>query len=155
MNLSFGCSVCFGHSLNRVLMLRYCHDRNTDDFSYPFSQVLIARRHDVAFMLRDSLNDTIVGVRALVQTGKTLESRVFCDSQRDSIRLSELFQLGHHAVCNVRHAFCVQTVHHWLYDVEFVFDREVDEVCVDDDVKGRAELGVVAEEERTRCFWSW
>lgn len=68
MDLSFGCSVCFGHSLDRVLMLRYGHDRNTDDFSNPLSQVFIARGHNVTLMLSDSLNDTIVSVRALVQT---------------------------------------------------------------------------------------
>ena len=42
---------------------------------------------------------------------------------------------------------CVETVHHAGDDVDLVLDGEVDEVGVDEDVVGRAELHVVLEEQ--------
>lgn len=136
-------------------MLSDGHDGHAHDLAHTTPQVLVARGHDVAFVLSDALHDAVVGVGALVHAGQAFEARVFGDAQCDAVRLSELLELGHHAVGDVGHAFGVQTVHHRLHDVEFVFDREVDEVRVDDDVVGRTQLRVVVEEQSARCFWSF
>lgn len=47
--------------------------------------------------------------------------------------------------------FCVEAVHHTFHDIEAVLDAEVDKVRVEDNVKGRTKLRVVAQKERTRC----
>ena len=49
--------------------------------------------------------------------------------------------------CDVWDTLGVQAVHHALDNVHLVFDGEVDEVGVHEDVEGRPQLGVVLEEE--------
>ena len=51
--------------------------------------------------------------------------------------------------CDVWDTLGVQAVHHALYNVHLVFDGEVDEVGVDQNVERRPKLGVVLEEEST------
>lgn len=67
-----------------------------------------------------------------------LEARIFNDLQSDSVLLSEFFHLSHDAVCDVRNALGVQAFHHILYDVQFVFYREINEICIDKNVIRRA-----------------
>ena len=69
------------------------------------------------------------------------------DPQGDPVLGAELLQLSHHAVGDVRDTLGVERVHHVLDYVHLVLDREVDEVGIDEYVEGRAELGVVLEEQ--------
>ena len=128
------------------------HDGHADYFPHSPAQILVACGHNVALVLRDSLHNAVVRVRALVQTRQPLESRVLGDAQRDPIVLSELLQLGHHAVAYVRYALGIHAVHHRLYYVEFVFDRKIYEIRVDEHVIGRAQLRVIIKKQRTRCL---
>ena len=73
--------------------------------------------------------------------------RVLDDPQGDPVLGPKLLQLRHHAVGDVGDALGVEGVHHILDNVHLILDGEVDEVGVDEYVKGRAELGVVLEEE--------
>jgi hypothetical protein len=59
----------------------------------------------------------------------------------------ELLELAHDAVGYARRALRQEAVHHRPHDVHLVPYREVDEVCIDQDVVGRPELRVVLEEE--------
>ena len=61
----------------------------------------------------------------------------------------QFFKLRHDAVCDVRNALGIESVHHVLDDVHLVLDGEVDEVGVDQDVKRRPKLSVVLEEKST------
>ncbi len=61
--------------------------------------------------------------------------------------MAEFFQLRDHAVCDTGNALCQQAVHHRLEDVHFILNRVVDEVGVNENLVGRAELHVVGEEE--------
>ena len=115
-------------------MRLHTHDGHTDNFPDSSAQILIACGHNVTLVLGDSLHNAVVRIRALVQAGQPLESRVLGDAQRDPIVLSELLQLGHHAVAYVGYALGIHAVHHRLYYVQFVFDRKVDEICVDEHV---------------------
>jgi len=49
---------------------------------------------------------------------------------------AEFFELAHDAVGDAWDAFGEEAVHHGAYHVHFVFDGEVDEVGVDEDVVG-------------------
>ena len=92
----------------------------------------------------------VVGVGAPVVAGEPLEPGVLGDPERDAVPRPELLQLGHHAVGHARDALGVQAVHHALHQVDLVLDRVVDKVGVDEDVVGRAEALVPAEEEGGR-----
>ncbi len=48
----------------------------------------------------------------------------------------------------------IQTIQHALDNVQLVLDGEVDEVGVQEDVVGRAELRVVLEEQGRRDLWA-
>lgn len=122
------------------------HNRNTHNFPDSSSEFFVASGHNVTFVLRHSLHQTVVCVSSFVQTRQALETRVLRDSQRDSITLAQLLQFGHHAVSYVRRTFGEHTVHHRLNYVQLVFDREVDEVCIDKDMIWRTQLSVVIEE---------
>lgn len=97
-------------------------------------------------MLGHALHQTVVGVDPPVQALDPLEARVFYDPERQLVLGTELFQLADHAIRDVRDALGVEAVHHGFDHVEFVFNAKVDEIGVDEDVVGRAELGVVLEE---------
>lgn len=45
-------------------------------------------------------------------------------------------------------AFSIQTVHEALHHIDFVLNREVNEVGIDNDVKWRTQLAVVSQEQR-------
>ena len=72
---------------------------------------------------------------------------VLDNPQGDPVLGAELLQLRHHAIGDVRDTLGVEGVHHVLDNVHLVLDREVDEVGIDENVEGRAELGVVLEEQ--------
>ena len=49
------------------------HDGNAGNLSYPPLEVLVAGGDDVALVLRDPLDEAVVGARPLVQARETLE----------------------------------------------------------------------------------
>lgn len=51
--------------------------------------------------------------------------------------MTQLFKLGHYAICNTRYAFGIEAIHHAADEVELVLKAEVDEVGVDEDTVGR------------------
>lgn len=70
--------------------------------------------------------------------------------QRQAVLWPELLQLRHHA--RRYDGFCggEEGVHEGGEQVEFVLDRVREEVCVDEDLVGRGEGGVVGEEHGGR-----
>lgn len=97
-------------------------------------------------MLLASLQKTVVRIGPAVCAGQSLEARVLGQSQGEAVLGAEFLELGHDAVGDAGDALGEEAVHHRLVDLELVLDREVDEVGVDEDVVGRAELCVVLEE---------
>ena len=49
--------------------------------------------------------------------------------------------------CDIGDALSIETIHHALNNVHFVLDREINEVCVNEDMEWGPELRVVLEEE--------
>ena len=49
--------------------------------------------------------------------------------------------------CDIGDTLSIETIHHALNNVHFVLDREINEVCVNEDMEGGPELRVVLEEE--------
>jgi hypothetical protein len=54
------------------------------------------------------------------------------------------------SISNLRHTFRHKTVHHSLYQFNFVLKREIDEICVDEYTVGRSKRFVVRQEEGSR-----
>ena len=77
---------CFGHTFNSIFVLSYVHDWNTRNFADPSLQILIARSHDVATMLRYALYEAVVGVSTFMHARKSLNTRVFGNSNLDQVR---------------------------------------------------------------------
>lgn len=80
--------------------------------------------------LGDPLNETVVSIDPFMRAGEPFETGILGDPQGNSVLCSEPFQLADDAVRYIRYAFCVQTIHHCLDDVQLVKDREIDEICV-------------------------
>jgi len=142
----FGSAVRVRHSLDGVSAIFEIHDGDAGDFTDATPQVFVTRGHDVTLVLRHSLRDAVVGVRALVQARQTLESGVLGYPESDFEFGSQFFDFCHDAVGDIRNAFGVKTVHHRLPNVQLVLNRKVDEIRVNQDVEGRTEIGVVCEE---------
>jgi hypothetical protein len=58
-------------------------------------------------VLNDSINETVIRVRALMITLDALESRIFGDPERESIFRAQLLQLGKDTVGDDGYAFGV------------------------------------------------
>ena len=138
------------HSLDGESMLRYVHDWYTRNFTNTTFQVAITGGHDVAFVLHDSVNQTIVGIRAFMIARQTLEGRVLEQSQGYTILRAHLFQLADDTFRNAGDTFGVQAVHHPLGQIDFVTNGEVDKVSVDEHSIWRSQLSVVLEKESRR-----
>lgn len=140
-------AVGFRKLLNRVLVLGNVHDWDTGNLANAIFEALVAGGDNVAAMLGDAIDKTVVSVGALVHAGEPFEARISGNLECQSKLGPELLQLTKDAVRHTRNALGIQTVHHGLDNVEFVADGEADEVGVDEDVVGRGEGGVVLEEE--------
>lgn len=135
------------HPLHRIPMTTNIHTRHTRNLPYPPPQLLITRRHNKTPPLRHLIHQTIICITSLAPTGNTFESRILRHLQCHLVFGTEFFQFSHDAVGDARDAFGEEAVHHRPNDVHFVSDGEVDEVGIDQDVVGGAQLGVVLEEE--------
>jgi hypothetical protein len=80
-------------------------------------------------------------------------TELLCYSKRDSVLWPELLQFRYDAVCHIRRHFCHQAVFHSFFYVQSVFQREIDEVCIDDNVVRGTKLLVILEEKRRTGFW--
>lgn len=98
-------------------------------------------------MLLHPVDETIVRVHALVTTLQPLPAFVAGDAEGDAVFLPEFLEFGHYAGGDDRDAFGVEAVHHGGEELEFVLYGVGEEVCVDEDVVGWGEGGVVLEEE--------
>lgn len=105
-------------------------------------------------MLADPIHDTIVRIDALVVAFEPFPALVTRDAQGDAVFRAEFFEFAEHTGGYDGDAFGVETVHHCGEELEFVLDGVGEEVCVDEDVVGGDEGGVVLEEEGGADLWS-
>lgn len=125
----------------------------TCNFPDAILQISVIRCYDVAFVLGDPIYYAIISIRSLVHARDSLETRIFHNFQCHFIFLAHFLQLSHNTVRNVGYALGIQTIHHILYDIQFVFDAVMHEIRVDENVIRWTELCVVLEEECGRCLW--
>lgn len=118
----------------------------TCNFSNAILQISVVRCYNVAFVLCDTIHYAIISICSLVHARNPLEARIFHNFQRHFIFLAHLLQLSHNTVRDVGYALGIQTIHHIFYDIQFVFDTVVHEICVDQNVIRWTELCVVLEE---------
>src|SRR5690349_8584430 len=92
------------------------HDWNSGHFANSALEILVACRHDVAFVLLDAVHKAVISVCAFVLAGHALESRVLgnseaanrhehwlrnnneCGLECDFVGLAKLLQLAHDAI---------------------------------------------------------
>lgn len=139
-------TVGFWQPLDRILALTQVHDGDTRDLSYPALQVTIAGGDDITLVLHHTLHQAVIGVGSLVRAWQTFETGVACYPQSHLELGAQLLQLGHDTVRDTGDRFGVETVHHALDQLDFVLDREVDEVGIHQDPVWRSKSRVVVEE---------
>lgn len=99
-------------------------------------------------MLQHPLDNTIVGIGALVIALEALPAFIPRDSERNAVLGPQFLQLGHDTGCDDGRGFCVQQVHERLVELEFAVDRVREEVGVYEDRVWGPEGGVGLEKER-------
>ena len=117
---------CVWRTLKPSLPLRFCkqpaeeclHASAAARLAYPPPQVLVARRDDVAAVLRHALAEAVVGVGARVRARQPPDAGVLCDLERHPVLLAELLELRHDAGGDARRAHRVEAVHHALHQVD-------------------------------------
>uniref|UniRef100_A0A8D8XPR7 Uncharacterized protein n=1 Tax=Cacopsylla melanoneura TaxID=428564 RepID=A0A8D8XPR7_9HEMI len=118
-------------------MLRNVHNGYSRYLTYPPLEVFITGGNNVAFVLSNTIDKTIISIGALVHAWNSFKTRILDYPQGNFVLLSELFYFTKHTVSNVRNTFCIQAVHHTLKNVQLVFDGEVDKVGIHQDMVGR------------------
>ena len=104
-------------------------------------------------MSHDSIDNTVVGVGALMATLETFPSLVSGDPQCYSVLRAQLLQLAHNTICDNRNAFGIQAVHHGGQHLELLLNSVGEEVGINEDLVWRDEGGVVLEEESGGYLW--
>lgn len=120
----------FGEPLHSVPPPAQVHDWHARNLPHAPAEVSVAGGNDITAVRFRPLTQTVVGVGPFVVAGQSFEPGVLGDTQRDPVSGPELLQLGHHALGHAGNAFRIQAIHHPLHEVDLVFDRMVDEVCV-------------------------
>lgn len=105
-------SVLTRQSFDNIFPPGHTHDRNAWNFSNSALQVSIIGSHNVNFVPHDSVDNTVIGVGALVAALKSLPALVSRNSKSDTIFLSQLFKFTHDAVRDDWNAFRIETIHH-------------------------------------------
>ena len=156
----FGCSESLRESLDGVAVVHDEHDRNSGDLADSTLQVFITGGNNVTAILEIrhsmrshrpySLHDTVISVRSFVGASQTLETRVLCQTESEMVARTELFQFRHHTVRDVGNALCQKAIHHALYNVQLVLNREVYKVGIDEDAEWRTQRRIVFEEHAGR-----
>ena len=82
-------------------------------------------------MLFDPVDQAVIRIRSFMIACKPLESWVLDCLQCKSIPMTHFLELSHDAVSDAWNCFSKQTIHHRLENVQFVLDREVDEIGID------------------------
>ncbi len=144
----YGC-YRLGHLFDCKLSPLNVQDRYTWDLSNTTTQVFIVSPHQVTSMLRYTIYYTVIGICALVTTGKSPHSRVLCYSKGQTILVAQLFQLSYHTVRDARNHLSQQTVHHRLEHVKLVLNGEVDKVRIHNHLVRRPQILVSGEEQRS------
>lgn len=129
-------------------MLGHVHNGHPRNLPDAIPQILVVGRHNVALVLRHPIRDTVIRVRALVQTRQPFEPWILDDPQGHLVLVAQLLQLGQDTVRDIGDALGVQAVHHIHEDVQFALDAEIDEIRVHQDMVRRSQLRVVLEEQR-------
>lgn len=98
-------TIRLGHALHSILARNNTHNRHTRNLAHPLLQLAITRCHNVAPVLGDALDETVVGVGAFVGARQTFEARVACDAKGYAVLLTELFEFGKDTVGYARDAW--------------------------------------------------
>jgi len=67
-------------SLNHIFSCRNVHDRNTRYFTDTALKISIASSDDIALVLHNTLNQTVISICTLVRAGKSFEPRITSNS---------------------------------------------------------------------------
>lgn len=146
------CIVNIRESFDGVFVLRDVHDGHPGHLPDSPLEILIARGHNVAFVVGHTIHETVVGVGACVRAGQALDAGVLRDAQCHAILHSQLLQLRHYTIRDDRHTLRQHAIEHGFEQVELVDDAEIEEVGVDEDLVGGTQGGVVLEEQRCGGF---
>jgi len=128
------------------------HDWHARNLPQSPPQIFIHRSNDVTAMGSHDVDNFIISVVPI--SGETHEARVFGQPQCHSELGTELLQLGNDCIRNAWDAFCQQAVHHASHDIQLVFDGEIEEVGIHNDMVWRPQLGVVGEPQSRLRFGS-
>ena len=79
-----------------------------------------------------------------MRAGEALKTRILRQAEGDMVTRSQLLQLRHDAVRNVGDALGKQTVHQRLHDIQLVLQREIDEVCIEQDAEWGSQSGIIS-----------
>lgn len=109
----------------------------------------IVRCHQITSRLHAPVHETIISIVSFMRALQALKPLVFSNLQSQSEFRAERFEFRHHAVCDTRDAFCIETVHHALDQVQFILDAKVDEICIDQDAVRWMQGLIELEKERT------
>lgn len=97
-------------------------------------------------MALDALNNAIIGVRALMCALEALKAWIACDTQRDAVFWTELFEFGKNTCRDAGDGFGVEAVHHPLNELDFILEAEVNKVGIHQNAVGRSQGGIVLKE---------
>jgi hypothetical protein len=97
-------------------------------------------------MLLYPLNNAVISIRALVVTFQPLESWILGDLEGQPVLYSKFLKFPNHAISNVGNALSEEAVHAGFEDIQFVLDREVDEIGINDDAIGWSQSIIMREE---------
>jgi hypothetical protein len=139
-------AISLRQTLDRILALTEVHDGDTGNLSYPTLEIAIAGGDDITFVLHHTFNQTVISISSLVRTGQTLETGVASYPQCHFELRSQLFQFSHDTIRNAGDRFSIETIHHALDKFDFVLNRKVDKVGIDQDPVWRSKSRVVVEE---------
>lgn len=98
-------------------------------------------------MLHHSIDNTVIGIRALMATLQPRPLFISCDPQRDTVLGAEFFELRHNTVGNSGGARGVEAVHHGREEGKLAANCMREEVRVNEDGVGGSEGGIVGEEK--------
>nr|GMD38048.1 U3 small nucleolar RNA-associated protein 24 [Ipomoea batatas] len=134
-------------------MLSDIHDWYTSYLTDPSLQISITRCNNIALVLGNPINKTVISISSFMSTRKPFKSRILGNSLGNSVFLTQLLKLSHHTVSNTRSAFCIQAIHHSFLQIQFILNGEIDKVGIDQhSIRGSQGSVILEEEGRKRCL---
>jgi hypothetical protein len=118
-------------SLNHILATADVQQRTPRDLTQSALQISIAGGDDIYTVGCDSVDKTVISVRALVRACQALKITVASNFEGKRILLRKLLQLCDNAIRDTNFDSGSQAVKHSFADIELVTDAEVDKVGID------------------------